>query len=119
MDSPACVTYDAAPAPAVAGELHVAPMLAVTDRHFRQLCRLASRRAVLWSEMVHADAVLHNGAALLPFDTAFQQPCVLQLGGSSPDTLARAAVIGASYGYTEVNLNVRQRAAWRGLCAER
>ena len=92
-------------------KLHVAPMLAVTDAHFRQLCRLLSRQAVLWTEMVHADAILHNGAHLLPFD-AVQQPCVLQLGGSLPETLARAAAIGvAEYGYTEVNLNVRRTPA--------
>jgi tRNA-dihydrouridine synthase A len=120
---PVCVPYDehaaaaaadgdaCGGAPLLSGALHVAPMLAVTDRHFRQLCRLASRRAVLWSEMVHADAVLHNAAALLPYDRAFQQPCVLQLGGSSPATLARASEIGASaeYGYDEINLNVRSR----------
>jgi tRNA-dihydrouridine synthase len=129
MAAPVCVSYDAhaaanaahaaanaaaaeaddgAGAP-LSGALHVAPMLAVTDRHFRQLCRLASRRAVLWSEMVHADAVLHNAPTLLPFDRAFQQPCVLQLGGAAPATLARAAEIGASaeYGYDEINLNVR------------
>ena len=102
-------------------KLHVAPMLAVTDRHYRQLCRLLSRHAVLWTEMVHADAVLHNGARLLPFDAA-QQPCVLQLGGSLPEALARAAAVGAGeYGYTEINLNVRRdsvrrarRAAARG-----
>jgi hypothetical protein len=122
---PVCVPYDehaaaaaadgdaCGGAPLLSGALHVAPMLAVTDRHFRQLCRLASRRAVLWSEMVHADAVLHNAAALLPYDRAFQQPCVLQLGGSSPATLARASEIGASaeYGYDEINLNVRSRVA--------
>ena len=100
-------------------KLHVAPMLAVTDRHYRQLCRLLSSRAVLWSEMVHADAVLHNGARLLPFDAAAQTPCVLQLGGSAPETLARAAAIGASeYGYSEITLNVRPdaRADARGGC---
>lgn len=94
-----CLLYDK--------KLHVAPMLAVSDRHFRQLCRLLSSRAVLWTEMVHADAVLHNGRRLLPFHAA-QQPCVLQLGGSAPETLARAAAIAVDhYGYSEVNLNVR------------
>ena len=104
-----CLLYDK--------KLHVAPMLAVTDRHYRQLCRLLSPRAVLWTEMIHADAILHNGARLLPFD-AVQQPCVLQLGGSLPETLARAAAIGAGeHGYTEVNLNVR---AWSAAaCATR
>lgn len=88
----------------LAGELYLAPMLAVTDRHFRQLCRLLSQRTVLWSEMVHADAVTHN-STLLPCDSAFQAPCVLQLGGSCPATLARAALLAQDAGYTEVNLN--------------
>jgi len=83
--------------------LHVAPMLAVTDRHFRYLARLLSRHAVLWTEMVHADAVTHN-AALLHFDRQ-EHPVVLQLGGSDPSVLAVAAAAGAAHGYDEINLN--------------
>ena len=86
------------------GAFHVAPMLAVTDTHFRSLCRRLSRHAVLWTEMVHADAVLHN-SALLPFE-ASQKTVVLQLGGSQPSTLASAARIGAGeFAYDEINLN--------------
>ncbi len=126
------LTYDAAAAAAaaaaggpVAGELHVAPMLAVTDRYFRRLCRLLSRRAVLWSEMVHADAVTHNAARLLPFDREEEAAAnappppreVLQLGGSCPATLARAAACGAGeYGYGEINLNVRRSARTGAPC---
>lgn len=91
--------------PAAASEslLHVAPMLAVTDRHYRHLCRLLSARAVLWTEMVHADAVTHAAASVLPFDHG--GPAVLQLGGSCPAALASAARAGADAGYGEVNLN--------------
>merc|ERR1719376_1372088 len=32
--------------------IQVAPMLAVTDRHFRYFCRLLTRRTQLWTEMV-------------------------------------------------------------------
>ena len=31
---------------------------------------------------------------------------LLQLGGSDPDRLAAAALIGAEFGYDEINLNV-------------
>ncbi len=41
---------------------------------------------------------------LLGFDPA-EHPVVLQLGGSDPEELARAAEIGLSYGYDEINLN--------------
>jgi tRNA-dihydrouridine synthase A len=36
----------------------------------------------------------------------FEQPVALQLGGCDPRALARAARIGADFGYVEINLNV-------------
>lgn len=38
----------------------VAPMMDVTDRHFRTLARLISRRAVLYTEMVVDKTLIHN-----------------------------------------------------------
>ena len=88
--------------------LSVAPMLDCTDTHFRQLCRLLSRRVHLWTEMVNQDAVLYSHKAkpqLLHFGGE-EHPLTLQLGGASPDRLARATEIGVhEYGYDEVNLN--------------
>ena len=56
--------------------------------------------------MVTAEAILHGKRdKLLAFDPV-EQPLVLQLGGSDPAKLAAAAVIGESYGYNEINLNV-------------
>jgi tRNA-dihydrouridine synthase A len=56
--------------------------------------------------MITAEAIL-NGEPnhLLAFSNE-ELPCALQLGGASPEKLAKAAVIGASYGYSEINLNV-------------
>jgi tRNA-dihydrouridine synthase A len=86
--------------------LSVAPMMACTDRHGRYLLRQVSRRALLYSEMVTADAVLHGDRDwLLGFDPS-EHPVGLQLGGSEPAALAEAARIGQSFGYDEVNLNV-------------
>jgi len=84
----------------------VAPMLDWTDRHCRYFYRQFSRRALLYTEMVVADAVLHGSRPrLLGFD-AGEQPIALQLGGSDPQKLAQAARIGADFGYNEINLNV-------------
>lgn len=56
--------------------------------------------------MVTADAVLSGDRDyLLGFD-ATEHPVALQLGGSEPEKLARAAAIGAEFGYDEINLNV-------------
>jgi tRNA-dihydrouridine synthase A len=85
--------------------LAVAPMMDWTDRHCRFLHRQLTRHALLYTEMVVADAVIHGDRQrLLGFDAA-EHPVALQLGGSDPDKLATAARIGAEFGYDEINLN--------------
>ena len=65
-----------------------------------------SGRALLYTEMVTASAVLHGDRdRLLGFEAA-EHPVAVQLGGSDPADLAEAARIAASYGYDEINLNV-------------
>jgi len=86
--------------------LSVAPMMDWTDRHCRRFHRMISARALLYTEMVAAQAVLHGDRErLLGFDPV-EQPVALQLGGSDPAQLAAAAAIGAAFGYREINLNV-------------
>ena len=70
------------------------------------LHRLLSTHALLYTEMVTAEAILHGDKPrLLGFD-ANEHPLALQLGGSDPGKLAEAACIAESFGYDEVNLNV-------------
>jgi tRNA-dihydrouridine synthase A len=81
-------------------------MMDWTDRHCRALHRQFTRRALLYTEMVTAPAVIHGDRArLLGFD-ACEHPLALQLGGSDPAELAEAARIGEDLGYDEINLNV-------------
>lgn len=86
--------------------LSVAPMMDWTDRHCRYFHRQLTRHALLYTEMVVADAAIHgNRDRLLAFDPS-EHPVALQLGGSEPEKLAKAAAFGAMYGYDEINLNV-------------
>jgi tRNA-dihydrouridine synthase A len=86
--------------------LAVAPMMDRTDRHCRFFHRQLTSRALLFTEMITADAVIRGDrAALLAFSAAEHQ-VALQLGGSDPAGLAEAARIGADFGYDEINLNV-------------
>jgi tRNA-dihydrouridine synthase A len=81
-------------------------MMDWTDRHCRFLHRQLTRHALLYTEMLTADAILRgNRERLLAFD-ARETPVALQLGGSEPQKLAQAAAIGAEFGYGEINLNV-------------
>ncbi len=85
--------------------LSVAPMMDWTDSHCRVFHRLLAPHARLYSEMVHANAVvLGDRARLLAMDPG-EHPVALQLGGSEPALLAQAARIGAEWGYDEINLN--------------
>ena len=86
--------------------LSIAPMMDWTDRHCRAFHRALTSRALLYTEMVTAPAVVHGDRErLLGFD-AVEHPVALQLGGSDPAQLAEAARIGAAFGYDEINLNV-------------
>lgn len=86
--------------------LCVAPMIDYTDRHCRYLLRLLSPRALLYTEMVTAQALVHGDVERLLGYDASEHPVALQLGGSDPVLLARAARLGEQYGYDEINLNV-------------
>jgi len=80
-------------------------MLDWTDRHCRSLHRFVSRDAWLYTEMVTTGALLHGDVARhLAFSPA-EAPVALQLGGSEPEDLARAAKLGEQWGYDEINLN--------------
>jgi len=81
-------------------------MMDWTDRHCRVFHRCLSRRALLYTEMVTSGAIIHGPRDRLLAFSPVEHPVAVQLGGSDPDDLARAAEIAAGYGYDEVNLNV-------------
>jgi tRNA-dihydrouridine synthase A len=88
------------------GRFAVAPMMDWTNRHCRFFHRRLTRRALLFTEMITADAVIHGDRERLLGFSAEEHPVAAQLGGAEPRKLAEAARIAADYGYDEVNLNV-------------
>jgi len=85
--------------------LSIAPMMDWTDTWCRVFHRTLAPHARLYTEMVHANAVIHgNRSQLLAMDPV-EHPVALQLGGSEPALLAKAARIGLEYGFDEINLN--------------
>ena len=84
----------------------VAPMMDWTDRHCRFFHRLLTKRALLYTEMVVADAIIHGDRDRLLGYSEDEHPIALQVGGSDPDKLRKAAKIANEYGYDEINLNV-------------
>ena len=94
------------PAHRPAHRLSVAPMMDWTDRHCRHFHRLMTQRAMLYTEMVTAPAVINGPRDRLLGYSATEHPIALQLGGSDPAELAEAVRVAAPFGYDEINLNV-------------
>ncbi|MEO0636637.1 MAG: tRNA dihydrouridine(20/20a) synthase DusA [Pseudomonadota bacterium] len=86
--------------------LAIAPMMDWTDRHCRAFHRQLSKSALLYTEMVVADAVIHGDRSKLLGFADEEQPLAVQLGGSDPAKLAQAAKVCEQWGYSEINLNV-------------
>jgi tRNA-dihydrouridine synthase A len=80
-------------------------MMEWTDRHCRFFLRQFSPSVLLYSEMIHAAAIIRGDRARLLQFSPQEHPLALQLGGSDPVTLAQAARIAVDAGYVEVNLN--------------
>ncbi len=85
--------------------LSVAPMMDWTDTHCRVFHRILASDARLYTEMVHANAVIHGDRAQLLAMNPVEHPVALQLGGSDPAHLAEATRIAVDHGFDEVNLN--------------
>lgn len=85
--------------------LAVAPMLDWTDRHYRYMARQITRHTWLYTEMINAGAVIYGDPVRFLLKDDCENPVALQLGGSEPADLAKAAAKAAAFGYDEINLN--------------
>ena len=87
--------------------LCVAPMMGHTDIHFRYFLRLISKHAMLYTEMVAANSILHNKTNKYnKLEHDLDNPVGFQLGGDDPKKLSECAKIVESHGYDEINLNI-------------
>ncbi len=80
-------------------------MVDKTDRDWRWVMRLITKKTLFYTEMITAPAVIRGKRdKLLAFDP-LEKPLVLQLGWDEPDALAESCRIAEDYGYDEINLN--------------
>ncbi|RJS95037.1 tRNA dihydrouridine(20/20a) synthase DusA [Salinisphaera sp. Q1T1-3] len=86
--------------------ISVAPMMAWTTPAQRYFMRQLTQRALLYTEMVTANALIHGDTKrFLALDPA-EHPVALQLGGSEPADMAYCAALAEEAGFDEVNINV-------------
>ena len=86
--------------------ISIAPMVDITDRHFRYFCRLITKQSLLYTEMITSKAIIYGDREkLLDFDP-FEKPVVLQIAACDKKEVAEAVKIGEDWDYDEINLNV-------------
>lgn len=81
-------------------------MMEWTDRHWRVFARTLTRRALLYTEMVTAPALIHGDLERLTEHSEVEYPLALQIGGSNPDELYQATSRVKDMGFYEINLNL-------------
>ena len=84
----------------------IAPMMGRTDSQFRYLIRLISKKTVLFTEMIHSNAILYGNKNKLEEYSNIENPIVLQLGGNDPKNLGKVSKIANKFNYDEINLNL-------------
>ena len=83
-----------------------APMMEWTDRHWRVFARTLTRKALLYTEMITARALIHGDLERLTEHSPAEYPLALQIGGSNPDELYQATKRVKDLGFYEINLNL-------------
>jgi tRNA-dihydrouridine synthase A len=87
--------------------ISIAPMVDVSDTHFRFFMRLLTRYSTVWTEMLHFNSILlkNNGNYDNLKFHQIEHPVVCQVGGCDPIKLAECAKLVLKSGYDEINLN--------------
>ena len=81
-------------------------MMDRTDRHCRYFHRKLTQKSLLYTEMLHCNAVVKGDTENLLSYSHEEHPLAIQLGGSDPELLAEASQISEEFGFQEINLNV-------------
>jgi len=81
-------------------------MMEWTDRHWRAFARTLTKKALLYTEMVTAPALIYGDLERLTEHSSAEHPLALQIGGSNPDELYQATHRVKEMGFYEINLNL-------------
>lgn len=70
------------------------------------MLRIISPRYTLYTEMIHANAIINNRQDISRFVGSANPDTVVQLGGCEPQAMATAAKIVQDHGFREININI-------------
>ena len=86
-------------------KISIAPMVDKSHRHFRYFCRIMTKEALLYTEMVTAQAIINGDLDKILYLREEEGPVALQIASSNPEDAFKAVKIAEKYNYSEINLN--------------
>ena len=85
--------------------LSIAPMMDRTDLHFRNFMRLITKHTLLYTEMIHANAIIHDKNNRFDIEQNCNGPNAIQIGCSDPKEATKLAKKIKNYAFDEININ--------------
>lgn len=89
----------------VTPKISIAPMVDKSHRHFRYFCRIMNKEALLYTEMVTAQAIINGDLDKILYFRQEEGPVALQIAASNPEDAYKAIKIADNFNYSEINLN--------------
>ena len=86
-------------------KISIAPMVDKSHRHFRYFCRIMNKEALLYTEMVTAQAILNGDLDKILYFREEEGPVALQIAASNAEDAYKALKLAEKFNYTEINLN--------------
>ncbi len=86
-------------------KISIAPMVDRSDTHFRRICRIMTKKALLYTEMTTAPAIIKGDHNRLLYFNDIERPISLQIAGSDPGEMAEATEIADGFDFHSVNIN--------------
>ena len=86
-------------------KISIAPMVDKSHRHFRYFCRIMNKEALLYTEMVTAQAIIDGDLDKILYFRKEEGPVALQIAASNAEDAYKALKLAEGFNYTEINLN--------------
>lgn len=85
----------------------LAPMAGITDKAFREIVFLVGGKYAV-TEMISSKALVYNNSKTIEMIDlkGEREPCIVQIFGSEPDSMAQAAKLAVEYGANVIDINM-------------
>ena len=78
-------------------KISIAPMVDKSHRHFRYFCRIMNKEALIYSEMITAQAIINGDLDKILYFREDEGDVALQIAASNPEDAYKAVKLAEKY----------------------